>query len=618
MDLIDNFNYLRKKYPHIWNKHNFSSIEIREATKCFEVVPAKNGLPTLLYGDDNQKIYLHSKYDPIREGQQLLCKYENIEDYDHVFFYGLGLGYHVEEFVKQFPEKEFSIYEPSEEIFYKYLSAKDIKKVFDFGFKGLYIENPEQDSALLLNQFINANMRKKILLIFLPSYETIFQASFNNFTKQFQQIVINQRDSFGVNAAFEKRWTINSLLNFPEVLKTPNVLQDLEKEKFKNKPAILVAAGPSLEEDIENIRYIKEHGLAYIFSVGSAISVLINNQIYPDAACTYDPTVKNSKVLDIVVNKGITDIPLIFGSSVGFETLLQYPGQKAHMITSQDTLAPFLLRREDGEQLDKVNDSPSIAVITLQMLQKLGFSPIILAGQNLAYKDDKSYAQGISYYDQNSKLTDKDLEKSIQVEDVYGGTVYTNDGFNRMRQQMEMYIGHCSETEVINTTKGGANIRGAAFQPMDEIIKDRLKDRVVESNWLQRENQYDKIFLEEKLADLDLEKTQLIKALHNLREVFNEMNDIIKKSDSDRAKKIFPKFDHAFSIVTKNNFYKVFLLPMNRVHFDLMLKRSSEIRFEENQIDKAQKIIEEYGKFIYVCEKDLEKILPWWKKALIS
>ena len=249
-----------------------------------------------------------------------------------------------------------------------------MKDVFGFRFKGLYIEKQEQDNVVLLNRFINENMRKKILLIFLPSYERIFPERFAQFMKQFQQIVVEQRASVNVNAAFEKRWTLNSLLNFPQVLKTPNILHDLKKEKFKNKPALLVAAGPSLEEDIENIRYIKEHGLAYIFSVGSAISVLINNNIYPDAACTYDPTVNNQKVFNIVVSQGITEIPLIFGSSVGFETLLKYLAQSTYDY-QPGYLAPFLLKRKDGEELDKVNDSPSIAVVTLQMLQKLGFLP---------------------------------------------------------------------------------------------------------------------------------------------------------------------------------------------------------------------------------------------------
>src|SRR5690606_2967005 len=106
------------------------------------------------------------------------------------------------------------------------------------------------------------------------------------------------------------RWILNSMKNFKEVLSTPNIL--LEKRgAFKDKPAILVAAGPSLNEEIENIRYIKENGLAYIFSVGSAINTLMHHNIYPHAATTYDPTVKNQIVFEKVKEKEIIEIPMI-------------------------------------------------------------------------------------------------------------------------------------------------------------------------------------------------------------------------------------------------------------------------------------------------------------------
>ena len=147
----------------------------------------------------------------------------------------------------------------------------------------------------------------------------------------------NKRSGIRTDYAFQERWILNSMKNFKEVLSTPNILLE-KKGQFKDKPAILVAAGPSLNEEIENIRYIKDNGLAYIFSVGSAINTLIYHDIYPDAACTYDPTVNNQKVFEKTKERGIKEIPMIFGSSVGYETLVDYPGNKYHMITSQDTV----------------------------------------------------------------------------------------------------------------------------------------------------------------------------------------------------------------------------------------------------------------------------------------
>ena len=59
-----------------------------------------------------------------------------------------------------------------------------------------------------------------------------------------------------------------------EVLSIPNILME-KKGEFKKKPAIIVAAGRSLNEEIENIRHVIDNGLSYIFSVGSAINTLI-------------------------------------------------------------------------------------------------------------------------------------------------------------------------------------------------------------------------------------------------------------------------------------------------------------------------------------------------------
>lgn len=161
--------------------------------------------------------------------------------------------------------------------------------------------------------------------------------------------------------------------NFGEVLNTPNILLE-KKGEFKDKPAIIVAAGPSLNEEIENIRYIKENGLAYIFSVGSAVNTLVYHNIYPDAATTYDPGKFNQNVFTKIKEKEIKDIPMVFGSSVGYETLLNYPGKKYHMITSQDSVSNYYLRNENNKPIDMVYDAPTIAVVTLQLLYELGLT----------------------------------------------------------------------------------------------------------------------------------------------------------------------------------------------------------------------------------------------------
>ncbi len=48
-----------------------------------------------------KKVYLHSKYNPIREGETIVNQYSNIEDNTTIIFYGVGLGYHIDLFLKK-------------------------------------------------------------------------------------------------------------------------------------------------------------------------------------------------------------------------------------------------------------------------------------------------------------------------------------------------------------------------------------------------------------------------------------------------------------------------------------------------------------------------------------
>jgi Uncharacterized protein conserved in bacteria len=118
------------------------------------------------------------------------------------------------------------------------------------------------------------------------------------------QLVKNQRSALSVNYAFKKRWIINSVNNFKTVLTTPNILTD-NRGQFRDKTAILVSAGPSLDYEIEYLKYIKSNHLAFIFSVGTSINTLIHHGIYPDVMTTYDPTETYRLVFNNINVRGI-------------------------------------------------------------------------------------------------------------------------------------------------------------------------------------------------------------------------------------------------------------------------------------------------------------------------
>lgn len=606
MILVDNINILKEFYPEIWDK--LKPFENEENRLISEIEETRKGDKTLSINKDDNKIYLHSKYNPLREAEIIIEGYKDIDENTSIIFYGTGLGYHIKLILDKYPNIKYYIYEPIPELMYRFLSNINLSNLKKSRLMGLNIRFEGIESSL--SRFVDVN-RNDIQIVELPSHKQNFLDEYKRFNEIFSNIIKNKRSSLATNYSFQKRWIINSMKNFGTVLSTPNIIIE-KKGEFKNKPAILVAAGPSLDEEIENLRYIKENGLAYIFSVGSAINTLIHHDIYPDVACTYDPTVKNQMVFEMTKERNIREIPMIFGSSVGYETLESYLGKKYHMITSQDTISNYYLKNEDGKGMNIVQDAPSIAVVTIQLLYELGFSNIVLVGQNLGYRGKEKYSGGISY---STELTEEEIEKGIWVKDVYGNEILTNEGFNSMRQRMEHYIKELRNIEVINTTQGGANIEGTKFIDLSNFINLNLKEKIVEENWLEGNNtKYDKEHLNLKLRNMDKSYDRALKRNKEYNNILDRIDKLINNRNFIQAEKMYTKLDKELKRIENNDFYKTFILPMNRVQYKILADSIDSLNDIRDPYVKGKTIIESFKRFIDICVEDIEMIDPIYEE----
>ncbi|VDH00948.1 Uncharacterized protein conserved in bacteria [Lysinibacillus sphaericus] len=600
MVLIDNRNILRIKNRELLN--DISKLDDQQSTGQVMIEQAKTGLPTIKIIQDGKTQYLQSKYDPQKEAIRFAEKFSE-ESIKHVLFVGVGTGLHIEEFMKLHADTKFAIYEPNKEVLHAYLS--------NFRINELPIRNlitiftgTEQESILREVRQLLETSNNIIKIATLPVYEKIYGEQIHIILEHALESIKEKHSTLSTNSFFQKRWTINSIKNFPTVLQTPNILHDIDRSAFEGKPAIIVAAGPSLNEEFENLRYIKEHGLAYVFSVGSSINALIEQGIYPDAACTYDPQDINYRVIQKIKDKEIMEIPLVFGSSVGFETIEKYPGKLFHMIVSQDTVSPALLKRSDGCNLAFVNDAPSIAVVTFQLLAKLKVSKIILVGQNLAYFEKRHYAQGINYGNNSNVVSDATLENALTIKDVYGNDIKTTEGFNSMRQQLEMYISMYPNVKVLNTTKGGATIQGTEFKNLENILVDELNTSVIHENWIEATSDYSMDGLELKFQEMERQASILEKSFNQAFITIKNINQEVSLKKKIQLEKKYAQLDSEMEKMKANSFYKTFVEPMVRVQKDRLSQNIQHVRYEKNALKKGEVIVEEFTLFIAECAQN--------------
>lgn len=602
MIIVNNRAIIQKLNPILFEK--LVALENGNTEDVFKE-NSKTGKPTLKVKQDQAFVYLHSKYDPEREANTFIEQYQISDEMQHIFFIGTGLGYHINQILKENKEINFSIYEPNIEILFNFLSEVNLDKLKGSRLKSIFTD---------INQISNVqSFVKRIgedsMTISLPIAEKMNKEKINTTMKKILDVVKNKHSEVGTNATFQKRWVINSLKNFPEVLNTPNMLVDIDKKKFKGKPVILVAAGPSLSFEIEHLKYIKEHGLAYIFSVGSAINALIENDIIPDAACTYDPTYRNQLVFQKIKDQNLQNVPLVFGSSVGFETLENYPGPLVHMITSQDTVAANLL--DTTQNIDIVLDSPSIAIITFQLLTLLEVSQIILVGQNFCYINNERYAKGISYDFIENELSEVEKEKVIQIEGVDGSKVSTSEDFLRMKKNLEHYILMSPHVPVCNTTQHGAKIEGSQFKLLENVIKlDLTEKNIVVHDWYNTEASYNLSVISEKIENFisDFENVS-----SNIEKNFNSLKlikDALEKNILNKLERLYWEFDKEFSLIKQNEFYKVILEPMVRVQNQVLSDNSNDIKYEQNTRKKAKLVLESFSNFLEVIQLNYEFVKP--------
>jgi YrbI family 3-deoxy-D-manno-octulosonate 8-phosphate phosphatase len=381
------------------------------------------------------------------------------------------------------------------------------------------------------------------------------------------------------------------------------------KDHFLQQPAIMVASGPSLEDEIENLHKIKSEGLAYIFSVGTALNALIRNGIYPHAAFTYDPSEKNLIICKEVIEKGIDSIPLIFGSTVYHQTLAQYPGPKMHMLISQDTLAAYYLKPKNSDQIETIHDATTIAVITLQVLAKLGFSPIILVGQNLAYRDKKVYAANATFHPREA--SEQILNNAVWIKDVNGNPLPSSHAFNRMRQQFEFYLSHNPLLKVINTTKQGAHIEGTTYQDLDDVIEKQLQERVVPEDWLKDDTpSYDMDYLIKQKKAMQNAYEKILDLLTTCKKKLDIINELATCGDPVMISQSYEQFNRSMDELRNNHFFSTFINPMNRVELEMLTLAVPSISAEREPIRKARMMEDTFRPYLLHCEEDIKAIAP--------
>lgn len=416
----------------------------------YEIIASRRGPETVRLTNGQKEIYLHSKYDPIKEAETFA---DNIYNGEIGIFLvlGLALGYHVQALAKKLHTDQKIIAIENNETIYRLAERKglydeirtnkqvSINKVFTL------------EAYIKLFQKLIGDVNLK-LLVYGPSLES-FPEEFREVKELIEEYRVKEQSTTSFLPII--------LENFYENIKHYNYSVDSLFGKYGNQPIVVIAAGPSLDKNVHLLKEVGNKGI--ILAVGRAVRSVVKAEIKPDYIIVSDA--KDYTYKQFANIEKIKNIPVIGLSTTDANIFKKHVGTK--YIALQEGLDEAeAYAREKGHSL--VDTGGSVATTALDVAIKMGGNPIIMVGQDLAYTDGRTHASG-TWHRQVANMPNL-----REVPAYYGGWVKTNITLNIYLRWIENKIKEVKkinkEIHFIDATEGGAKIAGTEIMSLQAVI----------------------------------------------------------------------------------------------------------------------------------------------------
>lgn len=631
-NLIEIEKYDSELAEQIRNHNNITGNFEFGTTKCGDANLIQNGIP------------IHDAVDAVGEAskiwQQTSFKESNVVH----FIFGLGLTYVLNKFAQNAKGK-IIVYEPNINTLRITLEVVDLSEILAKNNIRIF-----QDKFKL--KLIAENLYKKddeMTLSFLSSYKQLYPQELADFLSELEILKSLFLTGYSEVARQSSRWAHHSITNLNRILKNDEL--DALKDKFKDKPAVIVSAGPSLNKSIETIKQNRDK--IVVICVNVALKTLLKNNITPDFVCVLEaggctPSVEGvdtSNMNFIMVPEVNPDI-----YNKEFKRVFNYYSE--NLLTS-DWIESFT----QINCQDYMNRG-TVSILALWSAYLMGCNPITLTGQDLAFSGGRCYAKDSTFNlicelnpetekfevksadfdeymkqgkiafktDDNErikKLLEAELQRRsasiITVKGQNGEPMPTSSGYALFIKHFEELIPIIKNVKLFNSSEGGAQINGYENKPLEEILKEFGKESFSAEEII--ENSTSKYIKPHTKDSLDTTFNENIKVLSDCSNVANNALKTIKKFNNQykRTKlltndlSILLKKTHDYYISIVRDYFKRSRLIMAFLYNLHLLTEESLDNFENEREKVLPELIESYRKF-FATASNFDEIIKELKE----
>lgn len=488
---LKNKEWMADLYPELLEKLEGVNWEKEPAMdiQCFETGDGELGM---YIQKEKGIVQLSSEYDDKRYAKIWWEDYNNLVYNSIIVLFGLGTGTYLKEVLQNIGEDNFVIiYEPSKQIFKMALEKVDFSNLFN-------------EKVILLIEGLNADKFKDYLaaginhsnledgkFCCIPNYNRLFKETYINFNK----IIKTHMDDMVLQRNTRMRFATDNAINLIRNIKflaDSYSMSELMERLPSDAPAIIVSAGPSLEKNIHQLHEAK--GKALIIATDTALKPLFKAGITPDLYVTIDAL----KPLVLFEDERIWDIPMCVSTSSNPDLIEKERGKILFHYSGDDVVKNIF--QKFNKNYSALETGGSVACNAFSIAREAGMNPIILIGQDLAFTNNKSHANG-TFQETMPENTEYDSNAYIPVEDINGNQVMTMYNLRAYKEWFERQIESSPQIRVIDATEGGAKIYGSEITPLKDVIARECT----------KEYDFDSIFTELPCVFEEEEKEQLQK-----------------------------------------------------------------------------------------------------------
>jgi hypothetical protein len=365
-----------------------------------EALSTPKGLPSARLAG----VYLHSAYDPEGEARRIAATLPPLAD--SVVLLGLGLGYLAEALLGRSPGgrelvDRLFVCEASPSFLKACFALRDMSALLADERLG-FVVGGSPDTVL---GALDASSSRRPTLLGIKACELAFPEWYGALREAVGRYTAKEGINENTLHRFGPRWVRNLTRNLPLLASLPGTSR-LEG-RFSGLPALVLAAGPSLDEVLPRIGELRERAL--IVCVDTALRSLLGRGVEPDILVVVDPQYWNWRHLE-----GLrAPRSILVSESAAWPAVFRFECRAAFLCSSLFPLGRFL-ETSVGVK-GELGAGGSVATSSWDLCRLLGSSPIYMGGLDLSFPAGGTHARA-SLFEQRALAAGGRLSPSSGLE----------------------------------------------------------------------------------------------------------------------------------------------------------------------------------------------------------